>query len=235
MLDCPSLKKELKKAASPKKALVLRRFFKTGPGEYGEGDVFLGVATPEARKISKKYKDMPLGEVAELLRSGAHEERSVALQIMTLRFQEGRERKKIYDLYLKNTKYINNWDLVDISAYKIVGAYLSERSKAPLYKLAKSKNLWERRIAMVSTFYFIKNNQFTDALKIAALLLNDGHDLMHKAVGWMLREVGKRSQAAEECFLKDYCRQMPRTALRSAIERFPERKRRAYLSCRRKA
>ena len=228
-ISLSELRKELKSKASPKKAKFLQRYFKTGPGEYAEGDVFLGVTVPESRKIVKKYIGLKLSDATKLLHSEIHEERLVGLLIMVDKFQTGEEQEKIYQLYLKNTKYINNWDLVDLSADKIVGAYLLNKSKSILYKLVKSKNVWERRIAMIATFSFIKNNRFIETIKIAKTLLNDKHDLIRKAVGWMLREVGKRDLSTEERFLAKYCKRMPRTMLRYAIERFPERERKRYL------
>ena len=230
MLTLSVLRKELKNKAEKKKAKILQRFFKTGPGEYGEGDVFLGVVVPEIRKIVKEYGSLKLKDVAKLLRSKIHEERLTALLIMVNKFQAGEGRENIYRLYLKTTKYINNWDLVDLSADKIVGDYLLNKPKSILYKLAKSKNVWERRIAIMSTFNFIKNNKFEETLKIAKTLLNDEHDLIHKAVGWMLREIGKRDLKTEEKFIKKYCKKMPRTMLRYAVERLPVKKRKQYLA-----
>ena len=230
MLTLSGLRKELKSKADKKKAKILQRFFKTGPGEYGEGDVFLGVVVPEIRKIVKEYDSLKLKDVAKLLRSKIHEEKLTALLVMVNKFQAEEEREKIYRLYLKTTKYINNWDLVDLSADKIVGDYLLNKPKLILYKLAKSKNVWERRIAVMSTFNFIKNNKFEETLKIAKTLLNDEHDLIHKAVGWMLREIGKRDLKTEEKFIKKYCKKMPRTMLRYAVERFPVKKRKQYLA-----
>jgi len=229
MLTLLNLKKELKTKASSKKAKILQRFFKTGPGEYSEGDVFLGVVVPEIRKLVKKYSNLEIKEIIKLLHSKIHEERLTALLIMVSKFQIEKNKEKIYNLYLKNTKYINNWDLVDLSAHKIIGDYLSNKSKLILYKLAKSKNLWDRRISIVSTFSFIRNNNFKETLKIAKILLNDKHDLIHKAVGWMLREVGKRDLKVEEEFLKKYYKKIPRTMFRYAIEKFPEKKRKQYL------
>ena len=225
------LKLELQKAADPKQAKILQRFFKTGKGEYGEGDVFLGIKVPTQRQITKKFNELRLAEVEKLLNSKIHEQRLVALFILVDKYKKAGddEKKKIYNLYLKNTKNINNWDLVDLSAPNIVGAYLIDRPRGVLYKLAKSKNLWERRIATLATFTFIRNNDFKDALKIAEALLKDEHDLIHKAVGWMLREIGKRNQEVEEKFLRKYYKQMPRTMLRYAIEKFKEDKRRFYL------
>jgi len=229
MLTFLDFKKELKNKADPKRAKITQRFFKTSPGEYGEGDVFLGIAVPEIRKLVKKYSDLKIKEIIRLLHSKIHEERLTALLIMVNKFQIKENKEKIYDLYLKNTKYINNWDLVDLSADKIIGDYLLNKSKSILYKLAKSKSIWERRISIIATFNFIKNNEFEETLKIAKILLNDEHDLIHKAVGWMLREVGKRDLKTEERFLKKYCKKMPRTMLRYAIEKFPEKKRKQYL------
>ena len=230
MLTLSALRKKLKNKAEKKKAKILQRFFKTGPGEYGEGDVFLGVVVPEIRKIVKEYGSLKLKDVAKLLRSKIHEERLTALLIMVNKFQAGEEKEKIYRLYLKTIKYINNWDLVDLSADKIVGDYLLNKPKSILYKLAKSKNVWERRIAIMSTFNFIKNNKFEETLKIARTFLNDEHDLIHKAAGWMLREIGKRDLKTEEKFIKKYCKKMPRTMLRYAVERFPVKKRKQYLA-----
>lgn len=229
MSELLKLKKELKAKASPEKAKLLSGFFKTGKGEYGEGDVFLGVMVPESRKVAQKYAGLKLADVIRLLHSKIHEERLTALLIMVDKFQAGEEQERIYHLYLKNTEDINNWDLVDLSAHKIVGAYLSDKPKTILYKLARSKSVWERRIAVLATFNFIKDNNFSESLKIARMLLDDKHNLIHKAVGWMLREVGKRDLKTEERFLRAYGKKMPRTMLRYAIEKFPEEKRRRYL------
>jgi 3-methyladenine DNA glycosylase AlkD len=226
-----SITKRLKEMGSPEQAAVSQRFFKTGPGEYGQGDIFFGIKVPVLRKLAKKFPDLPLKDVNKTLRSKYHEQRLLALFIMVDQFSRGDQKKKksIYGLYLKNSGFINNWDLVDASAHRIVGPYLMDRSRAPLYELAQSEILWERRIAMMSTFHYIKNDDFTDALKIAAMLLGDTEDLIHKAVGWMLREIGKRRLPSEEIFLKKYYQQMPRTMLRYAIEKFPEPKRKRYL------
>lgn len=225
------LQKELRKCASKEKAKILQGFFKTGPGEYGEGDIFLGVQVPHIRNIVKRYIYLSLSEVRILLRSKIHEERLAALLIIILQFNRSSyaAKKIIYGFYLKNTAYINNWDLVDLSAPHIVGAYLIDKDKSTLYQLAKSKALWQRRIAIVSTFNFIRNNQFADTLRIAKILLTDKEDLLHKATGWMLREVGKRDTGILENFLSKHHRDMPRTMLRYAIERLPVSKRRAYL------
>jgi len=227
-----NLRKELRNKASLKKAKTLQGFFKTGVGQYGEGDIFLGVTVPDSRKIAVKYKELSFPEVAGLLKSKIHEERLTALLILVHNFKEGgeSEKERIFNFYVKNTRFVNNWDLVDLSADKIVGAYLLDRKdKGILYKLANSENLWERRIAIVATFNFIKNGETKDTLKISKLLLGDGHDLIHKAVGWMLREIGKRSLEDEERFLRKHYKKMPRTMLRYAIERFSEEKRRIYL------
>jgi len=208
-----------------------QRFFKTGPGEYGEGDIFLGIKVPVLRRLAKEYLNLSLKEVKTILGSKYHEQRLLSLFIMVDQFSKGDQKKKnnIYALYLKNTGLINNWDLVDSSAHHIVGPYLMDQSKAPLYELAQSDLLWERRIAIMSTFHYIKNDKFTDTLKIAGRLLADKEDLIHKAVGWMLREIGKRHLPSEETFLKKHYHNMPRTMLRYAIEKFPEPKRQRYL------
>jgi 3-methyladenine DNA glycosylase AlkD len=226
-----TIKNRLEQLASPETAEILQKFFKTGPGEYGEGDIFIGVRVPDLRKLAKEFQDIAFSDVLALLASSIHEERFLALLILIRNYAGGDEitKKKIYDLYLENRSSINSWDLVDGSAHLIVGAFLLDKDKAPLYRLAKSQNLWERRIAIVSTFHFIKNNRFRETLEIANILLTDTEDLIHKAVGWMLREVGKRDMAAEETFLKKHYKKMPRTMLRYAIEKFPEPKRQGYL------
>jgi 3-methyladenine DNA glycosylase AlkD len=220
------IKREIKEKANEEKAKILQGFFKTKKGEYGEGDIFLGVSVPELRKIAKKYKETE--DVLSLLRSKIHEERLVAILILIEKFKS-EEKEKIFKLYLENTKWINNWDLVDVSCYKIVGEYLFDKKRDILYKLACSSSVWERRMAIVSTFYFIRKNDFEETLNISEMLLEDEHDLIHKAVGWMLREVGKRDVKKEEIFLKKYYKKMPRTMLRYAIEKFPEEKRASYL------
>ena len=226
-----NVKKRLKQLARSETAEILQKFFKTGPGEYGEGDIFIGVRMPDLRKLAKEFQDITTLEVKALLTSSIHEERLLALLILVRNFASGNEitKKKIYELYLENTPYINSWDLVDGSAHHIVGAFLLDKNKASLYRLAKSKNLWDRRIAIISTFHFIKNDQYQVTLEIAKILLTDPEDLIHKAVGWMLREIGKRDMAAEERFLKKHAMEMPRTMLRYAIEKFPEPKRQRYL------
>jgi len=227
------LKKDLRSFQRPGKAKILMRFFKTGKGEYGEGDEFLGLMTDETRSVAKKYFDLPLADISKLLASKLHEERVVAVMILAKRFNKAdlSGKKEIYDFYFENISGINNWDLVDSSAPIIVGGYLylSGETREVLYKLVKSNNLWKKRIAMMATFYFIKERDFSDALKIAEILVNDSHDLIHKAVGWMLREVGNRDIGTEEKFLEKYYKQMPRTMLRYAIEKFPEEKRQKCL------
>ncbi len=211
--------------------VFLQRFFKTGPGQYGEGDLFRGIRVPVLRKLSKAQQDIPL-EIAELLlHSAYHEDRLLALLILVRKYANADEtrRTSIYTMYLGNTLFINNWDLVDASAEHIVGAYLSDKNQEPLYQLAHSHSLWERRIAIVATFHFIKRCEFDETLKIAEILLTDKEDLIHKAVGWMLREVGKRDFQREEAFLGVHYKQMPRTMLRYAIEKFPHEMRLRYL------
>ena len=222
---------ELLQLANEKIAEHSQRFFKTGKGEYGEGDIFLGIRVPLLRKLVKKYRGISITEVRKLLHSKFHEERLLAVLMLVQLFKSGDKsvEKQVYDLYLENTEFINNWDLVDISASHIVGAHLHEKDKAPLYNLVQSKNLWERRISIISTFYFIRQNEFDDTLKLAKILLNDKEDLIHKAVGWMLREVGKREIEFEEEFLQEHYKIMPRTMLRYAIEKFPETSRKMYL------
>jgi 3-methyladenine DNA glycosylase AlkD len=209
----------------------LRRFFKTGPGQYGEGDVFVGVKVPAIRAVCGECRGAGLGAIRPLLRSRVHEERLLALLLMVDAFTRAGEpgRRAIYDLYLSHTAFINNWDLVDSSAAQIVGGWLSGRSRAPLRKLARSSSLWERRIAILATFHYIRRGEFEETFRIADILLRDPHDLIHKAVGWMLREVGNRDGAAERRFLDDRYRKMPRTMLRYAIEKFPEKERQRYL------
>jgi 3-methyladenine DNA glycosylase AlkD len=230
-IDAMQVRAKLRKLSSRKDAEILRRFFKTGPGEYGEGDVFIGVRVPRIRQLVKEHHDLPMNDVRLLLKSAIHEERLLALLILVRRYAQGSEseQKRVYELYTRNTRYINNWDLIDLTAEHIVGAYLCDRSKAPLLRLARSADLWERRIAVLATFHYIKRGRFNETLKVAGMLLGDDHDLIHKAVGWMLREVGKRDSAVEETFLRKHYRTMPRTMLRYAIEKFPEAKRQKYL------
>jgi 3-methyladenine DNA glycosylase AlkD len=230
MLD--QIKKEMDQLSDPHRAKNLSWFFKTGKGQYGEGDTFLGIPVPEQRKIAKRYVDLSLEDLHELLNSKVHEHRFTALVILISKYRKAEEsgKKEIFDFYLRNTENINNWDLVDLSAPRIVGDYLINRERSILYKLAKSDSLWERRISILSTFTFINNNDFEGALNISELLLHDEHDLIHKAVGWALREIGKRDQNVEERFLAKHCLHMPRTMLRYAIEKFDEEKRKRYLN-----
>jgi 3-methyladenine DNA glycosylase AlkD len=253
---------ELRKYASNEKANILSRFFKTGPGQYGEGDIFMGVMVPDVRKVAKNFCGLPQKETLKLLHSPIHEERLLALFLLVEKYQSGNAmvREKIVRLYLANTRFTNNWDLVDLSAYKILGNWLLDKRRAKsvehreerpaassssilrsklyalsspgrpiLYTLVRSANLWERRIAIIATFAFIREKDFKDAFRIAGILMQDKEDLIHKAVGWMLRETGKRDMVALETYLKKRYTQMPRTMLRYAIEKFPEKKRKAYL------
>jgi len=230
-MDIEDVRETVKKLRNKKKAALLQRYFKTAPGEYAEGDIFYGITVPALRTLAGKFKDLELKDTIALLKSPVHEERFLALIILMARYRRSdiAGKENIYRIYLKHTRYINNWDLVDVTAKRIVGDFLGDKDKAPLYKLARSSSVWERRIAILATFYFIGRGEFGDALRIARMLLSDEHDLIHKAAGWMLREVGKRDMAAEEDFLKKHSKKMPRTMLRYAIEKFPENKRRAYL------
>lgn len=229
MLD--ELKNRLEALSNPIKAKEQQRYFKTGQGEYGEGDHFLGIRVPVLRQMAKEYAELELDDTLQLLQSNIHEQRFVALVLLVQRFckADSLGRSELYELYCANTAWINNWDLVDSSAPHIVGAYLFERDKGPLFKLACSSSLWERRIALLATFHFIRNNIFTPTLQIAETLINDPEDLIHKGVGWMLREVGKRNLALEEEFLVKYYQGMPRVMLRYAIEKMEEPKRKMYL------
>ncbi len=226
-----NIQKQIKRLGNKEYAARLRKYFKTGKGEYGEGDRFLGIQVPVLRKIARKYRKISIGEVSELVKSQFHEERLFSLLVLVESFKRANDKDKkiIYTLYLSNTKFINNWDLVDASAGHIIGAYLLTRDKKPIYVLARSKNIWERRISIMSTSYFMKYNRFVDTLNIAEMLLGDEEDLIHKAVGWMLREIGKRDFELEERFLGKYYKSMPRTMLRYAIEKFPEERRKIYL------
>ncbi|HEU4452237.1 MAG TPA: DNA alkylation repair protein [Longimicrobium sp.] len=231
MASLESIRARVRELADPEHARVLQGYFKTGPGEYAEGDVFAGIRIPVLRKLAREHADLPLEEAAELLRSPVHEERLLALLILVRAHQRGtaERRREIHDLYLANTRFVDNWDLVDSSAEQIVGAQLWEGDRSLLERLARSDSVWERRIAIIATFHFIRRGDFGDTLRVAEVLLGDRHDLIHKAVGWMLREVGKRDQPAEEAFLRAHHRTMPRTMLRYAIEKFPEPLRQAYL------
>lgn len=227
------LQRDLRRLADPAKAAILMRFFKTGKGQYGEGDKFLGVVVPAQRQVAKKYSQLSLVETEKLLHSKIHEERLTALIILSNQFKRGdnRSQGRIFKLYLRNTHYINNWDLVDLSAPNIVGAWLYQRDRRVLYRLAGSKSLWERRIAVLAAFHFIRQGDCADAVKIIEILLPDEHDLIHKAAGWMLREIGKHcGENKLKSFLNKYSAQMPRTMLRYAIERLPAGERKKYLS-----
>jgi 3-methyladenine DNA glycosylase AlkD len=230
-MKAADIRRELKSMAEPDKAAIMQRFFKTGPGQYGEGDIFIGVMVPQSRRVARKFCQLPLGEVRTLLYSHIHEERLVALLILAWSYSISSSREKeeeIVKFYLDNIKQVNNWDLVDLSAPNILGAHLVDRDRRLLYRLATSENVWKRRIAIVATHRFIRNGDFSDTLKIAKMLLQDRHHLIHKAAGWMLREVGKRDAAAQETFLEKHWSVMPRMMLRYAIERLPESKRCRY-------
>ncbi len=225
------LLRDLKARANPERALVSKRFFKTGPGQYGEGDQFLGLPVPMLRMLARQHAALPLAEAEVLLQSPLHEARLLALLILVHQCHraDAVRQRAIHDLYLRSTAYINNWDLVDTSAEHLLGAYLFTRSRNRLVKLARSPSIWERRIAIMTTFHFIRQGEFDETLRIATLLLDDTHDLIHKAVGWMLREIGKRDQAVEEAFLQQHAAHMPRTMLRYAIERFAPALRLRYM------
>lgn len=225
------IRQELETYIDPVKREVLSRFFKTGKGQYGEGDKFLGVTVPNARSVAKMHKDEPFGVLAALLQSPWHECRLCALLVLVERFKKSdeKERKAIYDFYLSQTSRINNWDLVDLSAPGIVGEYLKDKSREDLYRLAESSLLWEQRIAVMATYTLIKNHDFIDILALSERLLRHEHDLMRKAVGWMLREMGKRDKDLLVWFLEKHCKTMPRTMLRYAIEKFPEEERREFM------
>ncbi len=218
--------------ADPEVATASQWFFKTGPGEYGEGDRFIGIRVPMLRKLAREHRDLPRRDVLKLLHSPIHEQRAVALLILVAQYERGDKatRQEIYELYLGNLQQVNNWDLVDCSAHKIVGEHLALRSKRPLHRLARSRVLWERRVAIIATLTYIRVGAFDETFTIAEMLLDDQEDLIHKAVGWMLREVANRDRAAAEAFLRPRYKTMPRTMLRYAIERFPERRRKQYLA-----
>lgn len=232
--DCTSiksLKKALRQLADPERAVVLQRFFKTGKGQYAEGDRFLGVVVPQSRRVATAYQTLDPLSLKELMGSPFHEERLIALFILVLQFNTASEpeRKSIYQFYCRHLDHVNNWDLVDSSASQIVGTYLADKDVSPLYRWARAESLWHRRIAIVATFHFIRNQRFHETIEISEMLLQDKHDLIHKAVGWMLREVGKRDRAVLEVFLDQHCGHMPRTMLRYAIEHFPKKARDQYM------
>ncbi|PIQ86940.1 MAG: DNA alkylation repair protein [Candidatus Omnitrophica bacterium CG11_big_fil_rev_8_21_14_0_20_45_26] len=232
-MSLQTVKRLLRKKSNVRKARLLQGFFKTGPGEYGEGDLFLGVTVPAIRLIAESFSGLSRQAIHRLMRSRIHEERLTGLLILVRQYEQAStsaEENLIYRFYLARTHLVNNWDLVDLTAPNIVGSHLlSKSNRQALDALARSRNLWKRRIAVVATFAFIRHGQFKDTLRLSRLLLNDQHDLMHKAVGWMLREVGKRDSKVLETFLKKHYHDIPRTALRYAIERFPQTKRLAYL------
>lgn len=233
MSDLAQLKKDLQALGTPERAASSGWFFKTGPGQYGEGDVFIGVSVPEQRKLAAKYKNLSLSELSKLISSKIHEERLTALIIVVNQFKKADmpKQKELYDFYMNHMPYINNWDLVDVSAEYIVGGWLADKDKSILVEMANSKNIWDRRVAMMATFNYIKKGDPSDALIIAEILVNDTHDLIQKAVGWMLREIGKRcSVTDEEAFLDKYAATMPRTMLRYAIEKFPPERKQYYMN-----
>jgi 3-methyladenine DNA glycosylase AlkD len=219
----------LRDLGSPEAAAFAARYFKTGPGQYGEGDIFLGIRAPVLRKLAAEFRALPEGEVLSLLRSEFHEARLLALHILVASKGDEETKRRVYDLYLENTRFVNNWDLVDSSAREIVGGYLLDKDRGPLRDLARSESLWERRIAIIATHYFVARHDHAETIAISEMLLEDTHDLIHKATGWMLREVGKRDRATLDEFLKIHCRAMPRTMLRYAIERFSADVRQGYL------
>lgn len=222
-----ALRRDLRAVADAEHAASARRFFKTGKGQYGEGDRFLGVRVPQLRAVARRHAGLPFEDLEELLDSAWHEERLVALVILVARYRK--QPDAVYDFYWRKMPRVNNWDLVDTSAPHIVGAHLETRDRKPLYDLARSASVWERRIAVVATQHFIRRGDFDDTLAIVKLLLKDEHDLIHKAAGWMLREIANRDRAAAEAFLDKYAARMPRTMLRYAIEKFPEPLRQHYL------
>ena len=231
-MSLAKLKKEIREKSSKEKSKIYAKFFKTGKGEYGEGDIFLGLTVPEQRILAREYTNLVLDDVKRLLESKYHEHRLMGLFILVYKYEKSNEKEKagIKDFYLENKHRGNNWDLVDCIADKILGKHLIDKDKKVLYELAKSESIWDRRIAIISTFEFIKNGKFEDTLKISGILLKDEQDLIHKAVGWMLREIGKRDLETLEKFLKRHYKKMPRTMLRYAIEKFPEIKRKKYLA-----
>jgi len=222
---------EMKSLADPVRAAHSQKFFRTGPGQYGAGDRFLGIRVPQVREVATRYRELDLDEVYQLLHNPIHEMRLLALVVLVMQFKKADPagQKAMYNFYMQNRGCVNNWDLVDLSAPTIVGGWLQSRSRAILPKLARSKSLWDRRISVLATFWFIRDSDFVDALRLAEMLLDDSEDLMHKAVGWMLREIGKRDRSVEENFLRLHYKRMPRTMLRYAIEKFPETLQQRYL------
>ncbi len=232
-LTAAEIQKSLREKQNPEKAAFFPRFFKSGPGEYAEGDQFLGVIVPDQRKIAKQYCELPLAQIEKLLDNKFHECRLTAIFILVSQYEKAKDdarRKELYEFYLRKLDKVNNWDLVDSSAHKIVGPYLKTRSRKPLYRLAKAKHLWKNRVAMIATYHYIKANDLEDALQIAELLLKHPHDLIHKAVGWMLREIGKQNETVLQTFLKTHHQDMARVMIRYAIEKLPEKKRKQILN-----
>lgn len=226
------VKKALYALANEEKRNILQRFFKTGEGEYGAGDIFLGIPVPETRKVAKSYQHIPLTDVETLLQSKEHECRLCALEILIFRYKNKRsqEQEAVFNMYMKNLQYVNNWDLVDLSAPKIVGAYLEKRDRSMLYKLAESDTLWKRRVSVITTLAFVRNNDLKDAFALCEILLNDKEDLMRKAVGWVLRETGKKDEELLKAFLTDNISKLSRTSLRYAIERFTPEERSYFMN-----
>lgn len=226
------IQKELASLADPKTAEHSQRFFKTGKGEYAEGDIFLGIRVPQLRALAKKYAQLELSEIKKLIRSKYHEERLTGLIILVNQYSQAKDQKEkqtLFDTYVKHFKYINNWDLVDVSCHKIIGPHLENTKRKPLYEWAKSQHLWTKRISIVSTYWYIRKGDLKDCFALSKVHLQDSHDLMHKAVGWMLRECGKQDRKRLEDFLLKHYQKMPRTMLRYAIEKLPERRRQQFL------
>ena len=230
-MNATAVQKEMHSLADPVRAAASRKYFKTGKGEYGEGDKFIGVPVPQQRLLAKKYKDITLSETGKLLQSVIHEERLTALFILVFQYKKGNEnlKREIVNLFLSNVRYINNWDLVDSSASYILGNWLLDKDRKIIYEMAKSKNLWERRIAIISTAEFIRHGEYNDTTRLCEILMNDKEDLIHKACGWMLREMGHKSEKLLESFLSLHAADMPRTMLRYAIEHLEPVKRKAWL------
>ena len=230
-MTAQSLIKTLQMLADKEKSQFLQRFFKTGKGQYAEGDIFWGIKVPETRQVAKAYRGMPIVELGKIMKNPVHEVRLCGLLILVEKFNKANEadKKQIIDFYLANTQYINNWDLVDLSCYKILGNYLLDKPRDVLYHLAKSENMWEQRIAIVTTLAFIRNSEFDDTLSISEMLLDHRHDLIHKAVGWMLRELAKKDEFLMLQFIEKHYNRLSRTTLRYAIERLPEKQRKNIL------
>ena len=230
-MNARSVQAELRKLSDPARAEKSKRFFKTGPGEYGQDDEFLGISVPVLRAQAKKFRHLELSQLAQILQSTYHEERLFSLFVLVLQYQKGDDKiqSEIFEFYLANTQYINNWDLVDSSSYHIIGPHLYSRDRDILYRLARSESLWERRISMIACYHFIRKQDYSTAIEISSMLLNDIEDLIHKAVGWMLREIGNRDLQVEKDFLAKNYKEMPRTMLRYAIEKFSKEERSKYL------